>query len=101
LVPRAAAEALARLGNPAGVELLMQGLGDTNWSDRRAAAEALAQLASMCPAAIGKRWSEVRTLVTGPHYDQSSPARSCAESDWHGDSGIGVAFPDLPPGLEF
>ena len=92
----------ARLGtsrDPRAVEPLIKGLGSGGRRDRCAAAKALAELASACPSALGRRWNEIRASVTAPHDDRMGG--SCGGSDYHMDSGIGLSFPDPPPGLDF
>jgi HEAT repeat protein len=81
-----AARALAKLGDPRAVEPLVRALGDPillqqrawNIVERLAAFNALAQLASAHPSAIGQRWGEIQQRA------------------WN----IGLNFPDPPPGLD-
>lgn len=81
----AAAKALAKLGDPRAVEPLVRALGDPillqqrawNIVERLAAFNALRQLASAHPSAIGQRWGEIQQRA------------------WN----IGLNFPDPPPGL--
>ncbi len=89
----AAAEALGKLGGPRAVEGLIQALGDDYVFS--AAAKALAEMASVCPTAIGRQWSRVRELVRKAHCDVSRSS-DCGQ---HTDTGL--RFPDPPPGLDF
>jgi len=65
------------------------------------AATFLAGLASVCPSAIGKRWDEVSALARKPHNDEIDVNEGRCAVSTHGDEGIGVDFPDPPPGLDF
>jgi HEAT repeat protein len=93
---RAAAEALAELGDSRSVTPLINALSKGNWSCRRAAAEGLAVLAVRHPAWLGKHWQDVRVRATQPHGDVHSSS-DCT----HTDQGIGIDFPPTPPGLDF
>jgi HEAT repeat protein len=87
---------LGACGDPRAVEPLIKALGDGGGRNvRRAAAEALAKIASATPSVIGKRWKQIRERVMQPHHD--CPI-ACGG---HDDSGIGLDFPALPPGLDF
>jgi HEAT repeat protein len=90
---------LAASGDPRAVEPLVRGLYGGRRYIRRAAAEALIQLASTCPAAVKAQWSEIRAQVCAPHADQVNCSRPDGTVD-HSDSGIGIKLSNVP-GLDF
>ena len=126
-VRRAAANALAALGEPAWEELVrgededLARLGasgdpraleplfrileyESGWSLRRAAAEALLAFAQRSPSCLRRRWAHIRQLVTEPHQDARSSAwsggtggSSDCHYDSHTDTGIGMQWPEEPP----
>jgi HEAT repeat protein len=86
----AAAETLGKLEDPRAVEPLIRTLRDPYLTVREAAAAALVRLASVCPTAIGRRWSEVRQLITEP----------ISFGPDHESKGIGLDFPEPPTDLD-
>ena len=96
----AAVRALGKLGDPRAIRPLIEKLHADSGDTRRAAAESLARLASVCPGGFEKHmWSTIGQLARQPHTDKSWSG--CFGESGHNDSGIGLPFPDPPPGLDF
>jgi HEAT repeat protein len=85
---------LAKHEDPRALEALIEALGWPYYKIRQAAARALVAVALDRRAEIAQRWNEIKALVSEPHVDRDS----CGS---HGDRGVGLVFPDLPPGLDF
>jgi HEAT repeat protein len=87
---------LAKCEDPRAVEPLLLALESRHLGGRMAAAEALAKIALNQPSLLGNRWSTIHMLTGQAHDDQYSP-----DGCGHYDTGIGVGFPDPPPGGDF
>jgi len=100
----AAAEALGKLGDPRAVEPLIKLLRD-DLGVRRTSARALRCIALAHPEHLRGRWGHVRSLARQGHHDHHQDNQISSDCwpkhDDHADSGIGLDFPDPPPGLDF
>jgi HEAT repeat protein len=72
-VRRAAARALARLGDPRGLDALLTALGDADGSVRSEAAAALAAVTRLPPQKEPERWSEILAEAQSVSNDPARP----------------------------
>jgi len=107
---RAASKALVALDTQEAVKPLVRLLQRPGqecgawraWSDRRAAAEALAAIARRHPSWVSRSWADIRDLVAEPHRDDHNDrdtgrSSDCVHIDNHTDAGIGMKWPEGPP----
>lgn len=89
-------ERLASCSDPRAVRALVNALGQVHGfhersllRHRKAAAEALAEIASRSPSRLKGYWKEVQNLACWHHSDTAGGGR-------HSDVGVGIEFPNEP-----
>ena len=78
---------------PRVIASLIVALQLDTWEARKAAATVLTIFAKRKPIALAATWGQVRQLICAPHQDSG---RGPYSSDCHGDTGIGLDFPESP-----
>ncbi len=89
-------------------ETLISRLKVEKWEQRKIAAAILIDLAKCQPGLLGNQWDTIAFAIRSEHadgmkhFDESGSYSDCKHSDTrHVDNGIGLAFPDRPPHLDF
>ncbi|MCD4813391.1 HEAT repeat domain-containing protein [bacterium] len=94
--------ALAKLGNDAAVERLLQIVREAEEDAVKSAATDLMLLAREKPGMLVKNWKYIHDVLTEPHTDAHSDvdynrSSDCTHDDTHSDFGFGWEFPEKPP----
>ena len=87
---------LGELGDARTLKPLVKALRDENWDVRRAAARALVGISGTNPDSLKPHWREVAQLVREPHTDSHTDSDCQLGHSDRKDRGIGLDFPEPP-----